>query len=139
MVDLGRGLAAADDRHRFQSEQIVTSIQVVGCMECDGPVAVEGFGRHRAPRARADAQDEVAGAVGLESVGGSGRDPVDGLGPRGLAVDVDHLSPPPQACDVFGRPSAVRVIFDAQRLEVLPDVELIQATDLLEVGQERIR
>lgn len=131
LVDLGGGLAAADQRDRLLLHQLRPVPHVPGVVE---EVAGQAPAGVRDVRRGAGAEDEAAGAVGVAGRGGDGVQllalVVRDLGDRGGEADAAQLA---------RGPAAVVVVLDPQRVEVLPDVEGVQPALLLQVVEEGVR
>lgn len=127
--DLRGRLAAADQGDRLLGLELRLVLQVAGVVDV---VAAEARAGLRYVGLGAGAEDQVPGAVHLA-----------GLRPHDVhLVLVRHLGdrrPEADAAQLVRGPAAVVVVLDAQRVEVLADVERVQAARFLQVAEEGVR
>lgn len=131
VVDLGGGLAAADQRDRLLAHQLGTVLQVAGVVDPVARQVAAGLGD---VGRGAGAEDQPAGEV---DVAGAGAHPVERV--RLLVRHLGDGGAVADAAELRRGPAAVVVVLDAQRVEVLPDVEGVQPPGLLEVVEEGVR
>src|SRR5699024_8946534 len=127
-VDLRGGLTRPDEGDALPAQQLVADVEVTGAVRGR---AAETLRHGRDHRLGPDPEDDVAGTKG-------GRRPArptcgHRVGPVLLPFRRGDLVPPADGVELAGDPPAVLVVLGPEGVEVLPDVEGVEAAHLLEV------